>query len=155
MPTSLYPRTLPDESSVLGHMLLVCVKNSYYLDWTVKDIKEIFYPALKGNQYRIFYENETAIGFVTWALISDSASEYIIENPAPPRPYEWTSGPRIWVMDFVCNPKFSQKIFTILKRDVFSKEYLVQKSAHTDFVYSFRRDQNNAVRKFVKWRLAS
>ena len=143
---------LDNEAEALGSMILLCIQNDYYLDWSMLDIKKILYPAVSLGQYRIFRRNEQAIGFVTWAMLSDNASCYLSKYPAAPRPYEWRTGPRIWIMDFVCAPNCSGTVATSLKKDVFTKSYIDRSNAHADFAYAIRREADNSVRKVVKWK---
>ena len=148
--TKLIAETASAISSAIGQVVMVCMENRAYLSWSISDTERLFLPPLKLLQYRTFLIEGERCGFCTWAWLSEDASRYIQCTNEDPRPYEWRSGPHLWIVDLVCRPGLSSAIARHLHSEVFapgSPDRLFKNRK----VRALRRDEDGKVRKFASW----
>lgn len=134
----------------LGRMVKLCHDNEAYLDWYVGDLRELFIPPAEAGQVRIFQADGVDVGFFTWAQFRPVVADLIRRYGANPRPYEWTEGDRLWIIDMVCRPDFSQRAALWIQRQLFTDAFLAQRGLDpTVPAEALRRNSDKSVRKIA------
>jgi cytolysin-activating lysine-acyltransferase len=83
----------------------------------VVDFTRLVMPPIKHRQFRIFYDGQTPIAFVSWALLSTEAEQRYLADPHCLQPDDWASGTATYIVDFVATTNALRKITSHLRRD--------------------------------------
>lgn len=72
---------------------------------------------LELRQCHVFYNPVgQAIGFATWAFLSNEVFARCCETPVVLEPHQWNEGENAWIMDFVATPGALRSIARALRR---------------------------------------
>lgn len=82
------------------------------LEWRVM-------PALVLDQAKLYLREESPVGFVSWARLSDQAAERYRQAPHHLAPSDWTSGDQIWLIDVLTPFGGAQDVLKDLRENVF------------------------------------
>lgn len=140
--------TAATPAEAMGRMVAICIKQQVYMDWNIWDMERLFLPPAQGQQYRIFQNGSDDVGFFTWAQLSNEVSNYLIKYGADPRDYEWKCGKRLWLIDIVADPKFSRRIGTAIRREIFTPDFVVEHEIDDSVkAHALRRNKDKSIRK--------
>lgn len=108
------PALITKPVASLGHIMTALMMSPHHQMLSVWELRQLVVPAIIVNQFS-FAEAQTkrygisaAVGAVLWASVSDQVSDRLIKNPnlaVPLEPEEWRSGPNIWVVEAVGEPR--------------------------------------------------
>lgn len=140
----------PSNEEGLGRCIALCCEMDVYLRWNLWDIGRLFIPPILADQMRMIQVDGRDVGFFTWAQLSNCASNFVEKRHADPRPYEWTSGPELWIIDNVCKPEFARRAALAIQRDVFNRDFIERRGLdiHTP-ARALRRNPDKSVRKIA------
>lgn len=81
-------------------------------------------PPLQHNQYALYHResDQKPIGLVTWAWLSEDVEKAYVKNPNNLSPYDWQSGDRGWVIDFIAPFGDAKTIIRDLRNDTFAND---------------------------------
>lgn len=136
----------------LGHFIELCVRKKCYSNWTIEGIERLFLPPIQLDQYGIFFSGSDPVGFFSWARLTEDASNYLLTHGDDPRPYEWSSGSVLWIIDFVCLPGYVREAAGIVRNRMFSSENRNRLGLQQHIAYSLRRDDVGSIRKAARWK---
>lgn len=99
--------TKPTIAHMLGEIVWVCSQSPIYKNLKISDIEWLLMPPILLEQYRVFHNDKTPVGFALWALLSEEVEKRINDNivkgvPVRLTPQEWKSGDRLWLIELVC-----------------------------------------------------
>lgn len=97
----------PTIAHMLGEMVWVCSQSPIYKNLKISDIEWLLMPPILLEQYRVFHNDKTPVGFALWAFLSEDVEKRINDNmasgtPVILTPQEWKSGERLWLIELVC-----------------------------------------------------
>lgn len=72
----------------------------HYKNWPLKSIERLIVPPVNLTQYKLFRHAKKTVGFVTWAFMSEESSISFDHGTRLLQPSDFSSGDRLWVMDF-------------------------------------------------------
>ena len=67
----------------------------------ISDLEWLVMPAILLKQFRIFYKDETPVGLVLWARISDEVEARLTQPNARLQPKDWRSGHTLKIVEVV------------------------------------------------------
>ena len=118
-------------SASVGDMIVVMSRAPAYKFHTLADIEWLVLPAVLSGQ---FYVAEMAhaehglrapVGCVTWASVSDAVAARLAEGSGPStrlKPDDWTSGPHLWLIDAVGEPRVVAEALAMLVETRFKEQ---------------------------------
>ena len=118
-------------SASIGDMVVVLSRVPAYKFHTLADIEWLVLPAVLSGQ---FYVAEMAhaehglrapVGCVTWASVSDAVAARLAEGGGPAarlKPEDWTSGPHLWLIDAVGEPRVVAEALAMLVETRFKEQ---------------------------------
>lgn len=83
------------------HVIDLLMQSEKHRKWPLQGVVRCFWPPLLSGQYRARLENGRLVSLVTWAMMSDEASEAYRTGSRPLLPTDWSSGPHLWFMDMI------------------------------------------------------
>jgi hemolysin-activating ACP:hemolysin acyltransferase len=101
-------------SASIGDIVVVMSRTPAYKFHALADIEWLVLPAVLSGQYYVAemahpeHGLRAPVGCVTWASVSDEVSARLAEGSGPAtrlKPDEWTSGPHLWLIDAVGEPR--------------------------------------------------
>lgn len=137
--------------AAIGAIVELCIRRESYLDWSVASVGRLFGPPVDLGQYRLVEAKGEVVGFCTWAWLSDGASDHIAATFDDPRPYEWRTGPNLWIIDIVCARRYVAPTVRSLQRDVFARGSEDLLNAELQFGRALRRDAAGVVQRLSIW----
>ncbi|MEK9695871.1 MAG: toxin-activating lysine-acyltransferase, partial [Candidatus Poseidoniales archaeon] len=84
-----------------GIIAALCTHSDTHKRWSANDLMRLFMAPILLNQYRIFYDYNRPVGFVTWALFGEDAVNAYVERTRKLQPLDFHSGDQVWVIDLV------------------------------------------------------
>lgn len=128
----------------LGIVVEIMARSPRYCGYPLAVITEWIRPAILLNQIIILYEHGIAVGYMTWALLTEDTEDRLINDPRVRLHLsEWNEGDRLWIMDMAvrCGEfrRFLDYALVNLGSSYATAKYL-------------RRRDDGSVRKVVAWR---
>ncbi|MDP1750680.1 MAG: PQQ-binding-like beta-propeller repeat protein [Reyranella sp.] len=102
---------------LLGAAAMLLMFTDGYRDLSQADAEARILPALLANQARVFLHGLQPIGMVTWARLSEGAERRFSKEGALPKPTEWTSGNRLWIVDVIAPFGASRPMLDKVRRE--------------------------------------
>lgn len=102
---------------LLGAAAMLMMFTDGYRDLSQSDAESRILPALLANQARVFLHGLQPIGMVTWARLSEAAERRFSRDGAFPKPSEWTSGSRLWIVDVIAPFGASRPMLDKVRRE--------------------------------------
>jgi len=117
---------------MLGEMVWVCSQSPIYKNLKIADIEWLLMPPMLLEQYRVFHNDATPVGFALWAHLSEDVEKRMNESmekgePVRLTPQEWKSGERLWLIEMVIpaaneTNKLTQILMADLVQNVFKSQ---------------------------------
>ncbi len=85
----------------LGYVLGLFSSSKYHAKLSIGHFMASVIPALKHNQFKIFFRGFRPIAFVSWALLSDEVAKKFKEGKHILTIDEWKTGDEIWLGEFI------------------------------------------------------
>ena len=92
----IYNSTAPFECIVS-----LMLKSPTHRKWALGEVERLIMPPLSLDQYRLFDNGVTPIGFVSWAFLTKRAAIGYETRTRKLRPEDWNAGDRVWFIDFI------------------------------------------------------
>lgn len=115
-------------TTVLGEMVWLYSLSPIHRDWPISGIHRWLLPPLLNKQYRIYHRGTRPVGFVTWAWLSPKVEAAFVQNTRNLKPGDWTSGDRLWSIDFIAPFGDAKHIIKDLRNNIFPND--VARSLH-------------------------
>lgn len=107
-------------SSVLGEMVWLYSMSDLHRTWAIASIHLWLLPALETKQFRLYHQGEKPVGLVTWAWMSREVEQAYLQKTDSLKSTGWTSGDRLWAIDFIAPFGDARRIVKDLRNSVFS-----------------------------------
>ena len=117
--------------------------------WTIADFERLILPPIELNQCVFARLGFDVIGFVSWALFSNEASQAFAEKVRPLQARDWQSGANLWIIDFMSSPGEGGYIANAVLAHL-SVLYPDQKIAQ-----AIRYKRSGIQRRIVSWTMAA
>lgn len=85
----------------LGYVLGLFSSSKYHVKLSIGQFMASVIPALKHNQFKIFFKGFRPIAFVSWALLSEDVAKKFKEGKHILTMDEWKSGDQMWLGEFI------------------------------------------------------
>src|SRR5689334_8912707 len=102
---------------LLGDVAWVMMESDWHSRRRVTDIGRLVMPAIARRQFRLYYNGDVPIGFVSWARLSTEAEQRFIADPHSLLADDWTSGEAVYIVDVVASKGSLRKVLKVLRRD--------------------------------------
>lgn len=109
-------------SSVLGEVAWLMTQSELHRDWPIASLMQWVIPALLNDQYRLYRRENKPIGYVSWGRLSAEVETRYARDPSSLQPIDWTSGERLWILDWIAPFGGTKAISRDLKNKVFPSE---------------------------------
>jgi cytolysin-activating lysine-acyltransferase len=90
-----------ENMQVLGAVTYLCGFSPVHSRYTTKMIQELFLPAIVLNQCLLYEKNHEPVAFCSWAFLSDSLLDRVLNHEYLLQPNDWQSGQHLFFPDFL------------------------------------------------------
>ncbi|WP_138465874.1 toxin-activating lysine-acyltransferase [Poseidonocella sp. HB161398] len=85
----------------LGQISWLWMNSGLHADWSTRLMMRNVIPPVSLGQYEILREGCVPVAYASWAFFSEEAELRYIKTPSAIRLEDWTSGDRLWFIDYV------------------------------------------------------
>jgi cytolysin-activating lysine-acyltransferase len=90
------------EAEMFGSAVWLWMHSAAHRDAPLHTLSALLLPALKSRQYALGVEGDKPVFYLSWAKLSEDAERRYLSNPPVCMPEaDWTSGERMWIVDWV------------------------------------------------------
>jgi cytolysin-activating lysine-acyltransferase len=109
---------------LIGEVTTLLLQSPLHLRYAFYHIATRIIPALKLNQYKMYYSNLKPVGMIVYARLSEEAETRYKNGlgKVDLRKEDWNSGDRLWFIEFVALPGYLLKIKNDLRNVTFPNE---------------------------------
>lgn len=93
--------TSQDKFHAYGKISWLWANSKLHKSWSTAQQARFILPAVETRQYHIVEDNGVPVAYCSWAFITVDAEARFIVSPNSLQPEEWTSGDRLWFIDWV------------------------------------------------------
>lgn len=112
------------EASVLGSTVWLWMNSQNHKELPLHSLSVALLPAIKRRQFILASQADQPVFFVSWALLSKEAEErYLAGHQLQMSPSDWSSGNRMWFIDWVAPFGHTKEIFKVLQKDLLKNVY--------------------------------
>ncbi len=104
-------------SAILGDVAWLMMGSGWHRGHSVKDFVRLVMPPIGHRQFRLFYEGEQPIAYVSWASLSPEIEKRFIADPSSLDTADWASGEATYLVDIVAPKGALGKIARRLRTD--------------------------------------
>lgn len=108
--------------SMLGEITWLMAHSQLHQEWPIASIFQWVMPALMHKQCRLYRRNGRPVAYAAWARMSKDVEEAYVLNPKSLQPKDWTSGDRIWLLDWIAPFGDSSAVIHDLRNGIFKDE---------------------------------
>jgi cytolysin-activating lysine-acyltransferase len=109
-----------NEAEVLGSAVWLWMHSDMHREVPLHMLSALLLPAIKNRQFVLASENAKPVFYLSWANLSKEAEMRYLNNPPECMPTEdWASGERTWFLDWVAPFSHSQRLRSLLARQLF------------------------------------
>lgn len=109
------------EATVLGGAVWLWMQSQQHRDWPLHALDRLLLPAIQLRQFVLASASGKPCFYMAWANFSAEAEARYIDNPLYDIKVEdWSSGPRMWILDWVAPFGDSQVIERLVAQHLFS-----------------------------------
>ena len=110
-----------NEAEVLGSAVWLWMHSDSHRNVPLHLLTTLLLPTIKAGQFILASENGKPVFYLSWATMSEEAERRYLRNPPQfMPPADWTSGDRLWILDWVAPFGHSQQMREIVKRHLFA-----------------------------------
>jgi len=111
-----------NEAEVLGSSIWLWMHSKSHRDAPLHMLSALLLPAIKYRQFVLVSENTKPVFYMSWANLSLEAEQRYLYNPPQCMPEDdWTSGERIWVLDWVAPFGHTRAMKSLVARRLFPR----------------------------------
>ncbi len=105
----------------LGYIAGLFSNSKYHVKASIGHFMASVVPALRYNQFKIFFSGFRPVAYVSWALLSDEVQEKYKSGTHTLMMDEWKSGDSVWLAEFVVpySQKDREAVIKNLKEKIF------------------------------------
>ena len=129
-------------SDALGKIIWLMGHSTHYNIYRVNDLFELIIPPISCQQFRIWEGKSHPDGFMTWAWLSDEATEEYEKGNKIVNRHDFSGGNNLWVVDMVMPFNNSKALLSE------GKQYLTNLYGKGT-VLRGRRTKNNLFKKVI------
>lgn len=102
---------------LIGEIASLMISSDLHINYRLKDIRDIFMPAVDINQFRIYHNKEGyPVGFICWAFLSDDIDKLYGEGKYKLKPTDWNSGKNGWIVENIAPFGHGKQIMNDIRR---------------------------------------
>ena len=95
-------RTPCQEAEALGSAVWLWMHSAVHRDAPINVLPAVLLPAIKNGQFVLAMQAGRPVFYLSWASLSEDAEARYLSSPPERMPEaDWTSGDRIWLLDWV------------------------------------------------------
>lgn len=87
--------------AILGEVVRLMLASKLHRGWPLRLIELYVLPALHHQQFRLYRDETRAIGYVSWAWLSQTVEDRYLAGGYQLTLQDWKSGDLPWIVDFV------------------------------------------------------
>lgn len=110
------------DSTLLGEITWMMMHSELHKDWPISSIMQWAVPPLLNKQCRVYRQGARPVGYVSWASLSEEAETKFASDPTSLQPVDWTSGKRLWFVDWIAPWGGTWAMTKDLKNNVFPND---------------------------------
>ncbi len=108
---------------LIGEIASLMISSDLHINYRLKDIRDIFMPAVDANQFRIYHnKNGFPVGFICWAFLSDEIDKLYGEGKYKLKPTDWNSGKNGWIIENIAPFGHGKQIMSELRYKIFPNQ---------------------------------
>lgn len=108
------------EAEVFGSAAWLWMHSAEHRDVPLLLLSTLLLPALKNAQFVLASENGKPVFYLSWAWLSAEAeTRYLSQPPQSMRIEDWTSGDRLWLLDWIAPFGHTRTMRTLIGRRLF------------------------------------
>ncbi len=139
---SLYPAERYSEAEVLGSMLYLWNKDSYYRQISVESMMDLVVPIIKHKQFIMFFKDNEPVGYFVYAYFDEELEQEYLENNFLTEKYiQAKTGRQLWFLSIFSPSGYSKQMIDIAKQKLFP-------SSHAKSLYHRGKDKGLKVLNF-------
>ena len=105
---------------LIGEIASLMISSDLHINYRLKDIRDIFMPAVDTNQFRIYHNKEGfPVGFICWAFLSHEIDTLYGEGKHKLKPTDWNSGKNFWIIELIAPFGHGKQIISELRYKIF------------------------------------
>lgn len=132
-----------DFGTSLGMCVWLMSHSNYHKQWNMRNLDLEIMAPLAHNQIKIYLDqDQTPVGFATWAWIGDEQREKVLDDNGVLNFDEWNSGKYLLFHDYVAPWGHAKTILKDLRTNVFPNET----------AFSLGRNSDGTIRKVYQWK---
>ena len=118
---SILKQLSPDKKfKLIGEIASLMISSDLHIDYKLKDIRDIFMPAVDKNQFRIYHNKQgLPVGFLCWAFLSDEVDKLYSQGNYKLQPQDWNSGGNGWIIELIAPFGHGKDIIAELRNKIF------------------------------------
>ncbi|RQO73162.1 toxin-activating lysine-acyltransferase [Aquitalea sp. FJL05] len=106
-----------NEATELGSAVWLWMHSASHRNTPLHGLSSLLLPAIKRGQFVLVSEGNKPVFYLSWARMSlDAESRYLRQHPLLMPAEDWTSGDRIWLLDWVAPFGHSRAMRHIIAR---------------------------------------
>lgn len=132
-----------DKLADLGKISWLWMNSRLHAPWSTQAMMRNVIPPISHGQCRILVENEFPVAYASWAYLSEEAERRYILQPSQIRLEDWTSGNRLWFIDYVSpfSLRHSFHLNRLLRQDFsdrYARAFRVQSGKENGRIMTYR-----------------
>jgi len=111
-----------DIAAAFGEAVAILIRSPFHHATFLPELEWMLAPGIASGQYAIAHRTDsmtgaqTAIGFVTWAMVSDEVNQRLLTTNSRPKlkPLEWRSGKTAWLIEAAGDAEATRNLIATL-----------------------------------------
>ena len=113
-----------NEAEVLGSVVWLWLYSKRHKEMPLHTLPTILLPAIKHQKFILGIESAKPVFYLSWADFSPEAESRYIQHPLNLSDEDWSSGDRMWIIDWVAPFGHSKVMSDLLKRKLFVNKWM-------------------------------
>ena len=119
--SSVENSTESNRLTAIGHAIWLMSRSPVHKHLMITDTEWLVTPPIMLNQFRLWQQKGTPIGFASWAYFGPEAEGRIVEQGIRRiMPTDWKSGETLWLIDFVAPMGGQEAMLKELREQIFA-----------------------------------
>lgn len=85
----------------LGKLAWLWMNSPLHASWATRIMMRNLIPPISIGQYKMLEKGDFPVAYASWAFFSEDAERRYILHPSRIELEDWTSGDRMWLIDFI------------------------------------------------------
>lgn len=111
-----------ERAAALVHATSLIIQSSAHGELSLNELKARLEPPIASGQFHLWHDNGLPFAFVSWAFLRPDIETRLLAGGRPLRPDEWSSGERLWIVDWVTSHEDSTAAFDLLVTPLFTDQ---------------------------------